>query len=159
MRRKDREVTDMGTIEEIIKNCKTCHLAMVDEGKPYVVPLNFGYEITGDELTLYFHSAKEGRKLDVLRKNSCVCFDITIEGMPIHAEIPCNCGYYFSSIIGTGSVEFIEDTAEKCRALSLLMKHQADREVEFNEAQANSVCVYKVCTADFSGKKKQMPSG
>ena len=157
MRRKDREVTDTETIEEIIKACKTCHLAMVDEGKPYVVPLNFGYELDTDKLTLYFHSAKEGKKLDILHKNSSICFDIASEGMPIHAESPCNCGYYFSSIIGMGTVEFIEDTKEKCKALSLLMKHQADRDVEFNEAQVNSVCVYKVSTSDYSGKKKQMP--
>lgn len=157
MRRKDREVTDRETIEEIIKACKTCHLAMVDDGKPYVVPLNFGYELDADNLTLYFHSAKEGKKLDILHKNSSICFDIASEGMPIHAESPCNCGYYFSSIIGMGTVEFIEDTKEKCKALSLLMKHQADRDVEFNEAQVNSVCVYKVSTSDYSGKKKQIP--
>jgi nitroimidazol reductase NimA-like FMN-containing flavoprotein (pyridoxamine 5'-phosphate oxidase superfamily) len=45
MIRKDREVTDINSIEEILKQCKTCHVAMVDDGLPYVVPLSYGYKI------------------------------------------------------------------------------------------------------------------
>lgn len=158
MLRKDREVTQIDEIENIIRKCKTCHLAMMDDGQPYLVPLSFGYEIIGTNLTLYFHSAKKGKKLDILHKNSRVCFEMACEGTPVHAEIPCNSGYYFSSIIGYGNVEFIEDVNQKCRALSLLMKQQADRDVIFNEAQANTVCVYKISTSEFTGKKKPMPS-
>lgn len=157
MRRKDREVTDITEIENIIRQCKISHVAMVDDGQPYVVPLNYGYEITGANLTLYFHSAKEGRKLAVWQKNNRVCFEMALEGEPVHPETPCNSGYYFSSIIGYGNIVFITDINEKCKALSLLMKHQVDREVVFNEAQANSVCVYKISTTEFTGKKKPRP--
>lgn len=81
MRREDRSVTELDGIEAILKECRTCHLAMVDEGKPYVVPLSYGYQLNEDgTLTLYFHSAKEGRKLDILRKNNLVCFEISREG-------------------------------------------------------------------------------
>ncbi len=62
MRRKDREVVDIGDIQSIIESCKTIHLAMADGGMPYVIPLSFGYEITGNTLTLYFHSAYAGLK-------------------------------------------------------------------------------------------------
>lgn len=158
MRRRDREVTEVNEIEEIIKQCKTCHIAMVDDGVPYVVPLNFGYILNENALTLYFHSAHEGKKLDILHKNSKVCFEMSYEGQPFHTETPCNSGYYFSSIIGFGNVEFVEEVNEKCKALSLLMKHQADRNVEFNEAQANSVCVFKISSTDFTGKRKPMPN-
>lgn len=158
MRRKDREVNDIKEIIEIIKDCKTCHIAMVDDGMPYVIPLSFGYEIIDDTLALYFHSAKEGRKMDILHKNNSVCFDMCCEGEPIFAkETPCNSGYYFSSIIGTGKVEFITEKDEKSKALSLLMKHQADIDVIFNEKQANPVCVFKIVTKDFTGKKKSRP--
>lgn len=157
MRRNDREVTEIKEIEDIIKKCKVCHVAMVDDGMPYVVPLNFGYEFTGNNLTLYFHSAKKGRKLDIWQKNNKVCFEMANEGEPVHADTPCNSGYYFSSLIGNGCIEFISDVQEKCKALSLLMKHQADQEVVFNQAQAESVCVYKVSTSDFIGKKKPRP--
>lgn len=144
----------MNEIEEIIKLCKTCHVAMVDEGKPYVVPLSFGYELKDGELTLYFHSAKVGKKIDILHKNSEVCFDLACEGEPQHSDNPCNSGYYYSSMIGYGTVEFVEDVEEKCKGLSLLMEHQANQEVVFNEKQAATVCVYKITTSDFTGKKK-----
>lgn len=158
MRRKDREVNDMEDIKNILKECKTCHVAMVDDSLPYVIPLSFGYEIIDDELSLYFHSAKEGRKIDILHKNNSVCFEMCFEGDPILAkEMPCNSGYYFSSLIGNGKVEFITDTDERRKALTLLMKHQADIDVIFTEKQANTVCVFKIVTKDFTGKKKLRP--
>lgn len=89
MRRKDREITDEEAIEEIVKSCKICHVSMADGGEPYVVPLSFGYERQGRKLTLYFHSAREGRKLDILHKNHRVCFEMALEGKPVHAKTPC----------------------------------------------------------------------
>lgn len=159
MRRKDREVTEINEIENIIKQCKTCHVAMVDEGEPYVIPLSFGYEILEDKsLVLYFHSAKEGRKLDILYKNPKVCFEMMKEGMPVHAETPCNSGYYYSSVIGYGEVEFIEDTDKKCKALSKMFQHQAGKEVLFTKEQADTVCVFQVISVNFTGKKKPLPN-
>jgi len=96
MRRKDREETDITEIEKILLQCKTCHVAMVEYGVPYVVPLSYGYRIfNGNLLELYFHSALEGKKLNILRKNNSVCFEITYEGQPIHANTPCKFGLYF----------------------------------------------------------------
>lgn len=154
MHRKDREVTDIHEIESIIRLCRVCHLAMVDGGLPYVVPLNFGYSLEGGLLTLYFHSAPAGRKLDVLRENSNVCFEMAHEGELAEFENPCNAGYYFQSIIGIGKAEFVEDIPEKCRALALLMKHQSGREFTFTGEQAKSVCVFKVVTKGLTGKRK-----
>ncbi len=102
MRRKDREVTDMAVIEEILQSCKTCHVAMIDGSEPYVVPLSYGWERNGNVLTLYFHCAWEGRKLEILRKNNRVCFEISREGKLLHAQVPCNLGYDYSSMIGYG---------------------------------------------------------
>lgn len=155
MRRKDREVTEMEKIRDIIELCKTCHVAMIDSGTPYVIPLSFGYELAGNVLTLYFHSAKEGRKIDILHNNNSVCFEMCYGGKPaMAAETPCNSGYYFSCIHGFGNVTFVSDSDEKCRALSLLMKRQAGLDISFTAAQAESVCVYKIVSTDFTGKKK-----
>lgn len=158
MRRKDREVTDRQGMEEIIRMCKTCHVAMVDDGKPYMVPLSFGYRFTEEGLLeLYFHSAKEGKKLDILRKNNQVCFEMANEGEPLTIDTPCNAGYYFASLIGFGEVFFLEDPAEKCEALSLMFAHQSGEKVVFNERQAAAVCVYKIVSEEFTGKRKQRP--
>ena len=155
MRRKDREVTDIKGIEEILLLCKTCHLAMVDDGLPYVVPLSYGYKsLKSGVLEVYFHSALEGRKLDILKRNSKVCFEMAHEGEPIHSEIPCDSGYYYASVIGFGETVFIEDAAKKCEALSIMFKHQTNRDVAFTAEQADDVCVFKVVSTDFAGKKK-----
>jgi uncharacterized protein len=159
MRRKEREVTEINNIEKILIQCKTCHVAMVDDGLPYVVPLSYGYKILeGNILELYFHSALEGRKLDVLKRNNKVCFEMAYEGEPVHSENPCNSGYYFASVIGFGEVVFIERTDEKSEALSVMFKHQAGRDVTFTADQIKSVCVFKIVSTEFTGKKKPRPN-
>ena len=158
MRRSDREVKDINGVEEILRQCKTCHVAMVDNGLPYVVPLSYGYRFPDENtLELYFHSALEGRKLDILRRNKKVCFEMSHEGEPVHAETPCNSGYYYVSVIGFGEAVIIEDTNEKCEALSIMFKHQAGRNVTFTAVQTESVCVFKIVSSDFAGKKKPRP--
>ena len=112
MRRKDREVSNMEDIREIIEKCKVCHLAMADKGMPYVVPLSFGYRIDGVELTLYFHSANEGRKIAILKESGGVCFEMADEGKLGLVEDPCNSGYFYESVIGFGQVEFVDDDDE-----------------------------------------------
>lgn len=160
MRRKEREVTDINEIEDIIKQGKICHVAMLDGDMPYVVPLSYGYKIIdGKILELYFHSSKNGgRKIDILQKNSSVCFAISNGGEPVNAQTPCNSGYYFSSVIGNGEVVFIADTNEKKEGLALMFKQQANQELTFNENQANAVCVYKIVSNDYCGKKKLNPN-
>ena len=158
MRRKDREVTDVNQIKKILDACKTCHLAMVDNGQPYVIPLSYAYLISNETLTLFFHSAPEGRKIRVLHENNNVCFEMSSEGEPIFAEkTPCNSGYYFSSVHGFGTAQFVGDIDEKCSALTLLMKQQANIDVVFTLAQAESICVFKVSSTDFTGKMKPRP--
>ena len=159
MRRKDREITDIIDIEEILLRCKTCHVAMVDGDAPYVVPLSYGYKLLdGCTLELYFHSALEGRKLDVLKRNSKVCFELSYEGEPVHAETPCDSGYFFASVIGFGEAVFLEDVDEKCNALSVMVKHQMGKDVTFANAQAKNVCVFKIVSTDYTGKKKPRPT-
>ena len=62
MRRKDREISDYSEIIRIIESCSVCRLGLMDENEAYIVPMNFGYIVENKDLTLYFHSAKEGRK-------------------------------------------------------------------------------------------------
>ena len=147
---------DRKGIEEIILKCRTCHVAMADGGMPYVVPLSFGYRFTGDHtLELYFHSALAGKKLDILKKNSNVCFEMSNEGEPENAETPCDSGYYFSSVIGYGEAVFLEDVAEKCDGLSQIVKHHTGRPVEFDAGQVKNVCVFKIVSKSFTGKQKK----
>lgn len=156
MRRKDREVKDVHEIIKILEKCKVCRVAMVDNELPYIVPLNFGFSIKNDnELSLYFHSAKEGRKIEILKSNNNVCFEMDCDHKLISANTACSYGYTFESIIGNGKIEFIDSIDEKCKALSSIMKHQTGQDFEFSEKQANSVTVLKLVSSSFTGKKSK----
>ena len=155
MRRKDREVTDFGELRSILNACKTCHLAMVDHGRPYVIPLSYAYTLEGGVLTLIFHSAPEGRKIDILRENASVCFEMCHEGDLFFSEdTPCSSACFYESVHGFGQAQFIEDDAEKCAALTLLMKHQTQADIPFTPAQAERVCLFQVVSESFTGKRK-----
>ena len=154
MRRKDREVTQKEDLIEILDSCKTACVAMIDKDSPYVIPLSYGYDLGEDGLVLYFHCAKEGRKIEILTNNNKVCFTIFSEGEPIHSETPCNSGYYYSSIIGNGRVEFIKEPDEKKYALKRMFAHQAKRNVDFTDEQASTVSVFKIVSKDYTGKRK-----
>lgn len=72
--------------------------------------LNFGYERKGDSLILYFHSAYEGHKMEILKKTPSVyvqmnCVDEFISGSH---ENPCAFCWRYDSVMGAGEVEFLE---------------------------------------------------
>ena len=69
MRRTDRAVTDNRQIQSIIEQAKVVHIGMIDNDRPYVVPMQYGFVFADGQLTLYVHCAKEGRKLDIIKKN------------------------------------------------------------------------------------------
>ena len=175
MRRKDREVLGDENIAKIIEQCTTCHVAMTDDADasmPYVIPLSFGYSLNSGVLELYFHCAHVGKKLDCIRKNPNVAFSMCIENrIEIHEEAYCKSGRFYASVVGQGKAEIVEDIAEKCRGLSLLMERLAagsaqhpnfahstqstsPHKFEFTPEQAATVTVFKITSTNFTGKAK-----
>lgn len=160
MRRKDREVTDLGAIGRIIGDCKVLRLGMVDEGRPYVVPMNFGFDLRDGVLELYCHSAPEGRKVEVLRRKPEVCFEMDCGHRLVEAEAACGYGFAYSSVIGEGTVGFIEDHEEKLRALLRIMEHQTGRsDFSIPDAALRGVLVFGVAVGSFTAKQRLLPPG
>ena len=157
MRRKDRQITDLEAIRAILDKAKVLHLAMIDGDRPYVVPLNYGYTLADGRLTLYLHSAREGRKLDVLRQNDRVAFVLETNVSQVSGgDIPCKYGEAYASVMGEGRAVLLTDSAEKMAALSILMKTQTGREFAFTPAMAESVAVLRVNVDSFSAKARPM---
>lgn len=148
MRRKDREVTDRETIIEILEGCSCCRLGFYDDGEIYLIPLNFGFESENGRLTLYFHGAKEGRKIGLIEKSPHVGFELD-RGHEVYTkgENPIACAHTarFQSIVGTGKVGMVFDLEEKKHGLRLLMQHATKKNVwTFDEKMLNSVAVFKL---------------
>ena len=149
MRRKEKEITDAQEIESIIRKSQVCRLALVDDGRPYIVPLCFGYRNN----TLYFHSAIEGRKIEILKRNPQVCFEFDIDTQ-IHAgETACDWGMNYRSVIGSGTASFIDDAAEKQEALDIIMRQYADGVFGYSDNTLKKTRVIKVEISSMTGKK------
>jgi nitroimidazol reductase NimA-like FMN-containing flavoprotein (pyridoxamine 5'-phosphate oxidase superfamily) len=149
MRRKDKEIKDKEEIEEIIKSASICRLGLSYNDIPYIIPMNFGYK----DNCLFFHSAKEGKKLDIIRKNSNICFEIDIETKLIKNKKPCSWGMEYKSIIGFGYAYIISDFSAKKEALNTIVNNYTTGSFEFNEKAVNNVEIIKVEIQEISGKK------
>jgi nitroimidazol reductase NimA-like FMN-containing flavoprotein (pyridoxamine 5'-phosphate oxidase superfamily) len=90
--------------------------------------LNYGYSFEDNLLVLYFHDATEGKKRDIIKQNSNVCFEIDCESRLIEGEQPCSFGYRFKSIIGFGRIIIISSTEEKRAGLNKIMARQTGKE-------------------------------
>jgi nitroimidazol reductase NimA-like FMN-containing flavoprotein (pyridoxamine 5'-phosphate oxidase superfamily) len=156
MRRIDKEISNIENVMEIIEKCKICRLGLSENDHPYIIPLNYGYTYENETLTLFFHSAKEGKKIEIIQNNNNACVEIDCDTKLIEGENPCNYGYEYKSIIGFGKLFFLETNDEKTDGLNILMKHQTGKPIEYNftEDKLNNVCVYKMIVETFTGKQK-----
>lgn len=153
MRRKDRQVSDFDEILAIMNKCDVCRLAMVDNGKPYIVPMNFGYSVCENSITLYFHSAGEGRKIDILKSNPAVCVEMDCAHKLITGDKACDYTMDFESLIGNGTVEFVESDDEKVFAFTQIMQKYSDiGTFKFDENLLKRTTLFKVRVSDFIGK-------
>ena len=157
MRRKDRQITDLEAIRAILDKAKVLHLAMIDGARPYVVPMNYGYALADGRLTLYLHSAKEGRKLDVLQNNDRVAFVLETNVSQVSGgDIPCKYGEAYASVMGEGRAVLLTDSAEKMAALSILMKTQTGRTFSFTPEMTDGVAVIRIDVDSFTAKARPM---
>ena len=157
MTRREFEVKDLAVIRDILNKSKVLHLGLVDDGIPYVVPMNYGYRLEEGKLTLYLHSAVKGYKLDVIGKNPVCCFEMNCGVEPFEGKIPCQYGITYHSLMGRGVIHLVEDTAEKEQAMTLLMKTQTGKNFEFNERLVSIVSVLRIDVSEYTAKHRPLP--
>ena len=145
----DKEIADREEIEDILRKSTVCRLALMDAGRPYLVPLCFGYEAGH----LYFHSAPAGKKIDLLKKNPNVCFEFDTDTKAIPADISCGWSMRYRSVIGYGIASFVEDPGEKKAALNVIMRQYAEGTPAYSEETLLNTAVIKVEIQEISGKK------
>jgi nitroimidazol reductase NimA-like FMN-containing flavoprotein (pyridoxamine 5'-phosphate oxidase superfamily) len=149
MRKKEKEITDKTAMESIILRSSVCRLAMSEENRPYIVPLCFGYK----DDTLYFHSAREGRKLDILGKNNKVCFEFDIDHEIVEADDACKWTMKYQSVIGVGKGSIIDDIESKRKALNIIMQNYSRNSYEYPDKTVKKIVIIKVEIEHMTGKK------
>lgn len=163
MRRKDREVKDFDEIIDILSRCKVLHLALISDGKPYSVPVNFGYIVSeengGKKLSVYFHGAGEGKKLDAIKQNSAVSF-CAETGMEVSGGgDACDWTCYYESVIGFGTASILDGKAERAQGLDALMLHNGYKlpagikTIAYNAMYLAKTAVVKIDVNEITGKR------
>jgi nitroimidazol reductase NimA-like FMN-containing flavoprotein (pyridoxamine 5'-phosphate oxidase superfamily) len=150
MRKSEKEIRERKAVDAVIRESRVCRLGMVDGDRPYVVPLCFGY----DGEYVVFHSAREGRKMDLIRRNSRVCLEFDVVDRVVEADEACGWGIRYRSVIAGGRAEILEDPGQKRAALAVLMEQYAGRggSHEFPDKILKHTAVIRVTLENVSGK-------
>lgn len=163
MRLAKREVKDADKLLEIIDSCMTVRIGAVDEEGVFVVPMSFGYEWEPDrgnadetpKLTLWLHSAAEGRKARAFEAEPRIAIEMDIEDGVISGDYSCAYSFAYRSIMGSGTIHKVEGKAAKLRGLNAIMEHMAPgSEVEFSDEAVERTAVWRIDVAEFTGKQR-----
>ena len=155
--KRERQVTDPEQILHILDTGKVLHLGLAVDNEPYVVPMNYGYKMEDGKLTMYLHSALKGKKLDMMRANPKVFFEIDCDLQPFEGRVPCQYGLVYSSVMGRGTATIVEDVEEKKQAMSLLMKTQTGKDFSFEDRLVSIVAVVRIDVAEYTAKHRPLP--
>ena len=158
MRRKDREVTQIEEQLAILDQCKVCRVALQDKQGLYLVPLNFGYLREKDTPIFYFHSANFGKKLDLIRQNPLVGFELDTKHQLSVGNTACNYSFYYQSIIGAGKISIVEEIQQKKKALQVIMQHYTKTSNwEFSDQSLTAITILKLTVTEMTCKEHQQP--
>jgi nitroimidazol reductase NimA-like FMN-containing flavoprotein (pyridoxamine 5'-phosphate oxidase superfamily) len=148
MSRKDREI-DRKRIVRILNDRTVLRLGFNDDPYPYIVPLNYVY----DSGFIYLHSAMEGRKIELLKRNKHVCFEVDNEIGIRKSDKPCNWGTKYESVFGTGTAELITDNDVKRKILSTLMrKYSGSSQWTFSPEVVEKTALVRISIDTITGK-------
>ena len=154
MRRADREVTKLEDKRDILASCQVLYLSAQDSQGLFVFPVNFGYELEGERLTLYFHSTPHGRKGAAFTQACPAAFAMDGDRRPKTSDTACTHSFFFRSIMGTGTVRTLTDPAQKVRGLNAIMRQLTGKEWEFPDDKVNSTAVFALTVDEWSAKSK-----
>jgi hypothetical protein len=154
MRRADRKISGTQEIEEIIRKTDVCRIAIANDNFPYVVTLNFGYKSIPKQ-SFYFHCANEGKKLDMIRKNNYVCFEMDTDHQIYKGVKGCDWGMRFTSIVGYGNIFEVNEKEERISGLNSIMAHYGgDGNYTYDEKVFEQTTILRLDILEMAGKKK-----
>jgi nitroimidazol reductase NimA-like FMN-containing flavoprotein (pyridoxamine 5'-phosphate oxidase superfamily) len=151
MKRKNNEINDKKKAESILREGILCSIAFSDGSYPYLVTVNYGYH----NGCIFFHSAKEGKKIGLIRKNPKVCFQVVVDAELVQGENACSDSTMkYRSVVGYGRISLLEDEKEKAEGLNVMMKQHTGRgNYEFGKNSLKDTAVLRIDIERMEGKK------
>jgi len=155
LRRSDREVTGLRDILAILDACEILRVGMCAGDKPYVVPMNFAYEVAGEAIYVYLHCAPQGKRMDIIAKNNNVCFEADCAYKTLPAEEACGWSAQFQSVIGEGVISVVDGEEKKAHALDVFMRRYGFQgKPVYTPQQLAAVVVLQIAVSSITGKRK-----
>jgi nitroimidazol reductase NimA-like FMN-containing flavoprotein (pyridoxamine 5'-phosphate oxidase superfamily) len=153
MRRDERGTSDNQVIEEIIQKADVCRIALANGNIPYIVTMNFGY-INDLQRRLYFHCANEGRKLDMIKQNNYVCFEMDTDHQIFKGLKGCDWGMKYSSVVGYGHLSIVTEKEAKKTGMNCIMTHYGGKaEYIYDENVLERTTILRLDIKEMTGKK------
>ena len=157
MTKREYKITDPTEISRILDTAKVLRLGIAVDNMPHIIPLNYGYTMENGELKLYMHSAVKGNKLELLRQNPNICFELDCDHVPFEGKVACQYGLSYCAVSGRGRDVIVEDVQEKMEGMRILMKTQTGKDFEFNERLVSIVAVIRVDVSEYTAKYRPIP--
>ena len=150
MRRKDKQIFDIEALHSVINNATVCRIGLVKGDCPYVIPLSFGF----DGRNIYFHSARSGEKVEILKVNNNVCVEFEQDISIIEDEKPCDWSARYLTVVVHGTAELVDEPVEKKYGLGQIVEHYGvgGEQYPFTDEEIKPVLVYKVIVEEIVGK-------
>jgi len=154
LRRTDREIAELADVLAVLDRCEVIRVGFCVDDQPYIVPMNFAYEVIDEKIAVYLHCAGVGRKLDMLRRNSRICFEADCSYRTLEAELACNWSAEYESVMGEGDICILQDGTQKSHALDVLMaRHGFAGTPQYDPEELTAVTVLRISVASITGKR------
>lgn len=149
MRRDEREITDLAEIDAILTQERVMHIALSCDDVPFLLPVFYVW----DGSSIYFHSARAGSKIEIMKKNRAICFAISQFGGVVEDPLACNYEARHRTVIGLGKTYFVQDDAEKITMLHRLMARFSRKSFTFPAANLTATQVIRIDITSMKGKQ------
>ena len=141
--------SDRAQIEQVIRKAVYCQVAFSVDDQPYVLPMNYGYA----DGCFYLHSKPTGEKLEMMKVNPKVGFNLQSMAEPWHyGDKGEQCSMRYVSVAGSGIAVVIEDPNEKQKALNIIGRQYDLPSEEYSSKLLQALTLIRLEVTEMTGK-------
>ncbi len=156
MRKADRRIDDPALLEDILRRGQVLHLAMCQGGQPYLLPLSYGFRPG----RIYLHTGRSGLKLEYLRANPKVCFEVSVDVKIVPGALACAFNCHYLCVLGFGrAVEVTDQEERRLGLLAVTQQYAGPGDHQLKPESLARACVLRIDIEELSGKRNPPAPG
>ncbi|ABE52060.1 MULTISPECIES: pyridoxamine 5'-phosphate oxidase family protein [Methanococcoides] len=147
-----KKIRDNKALEDILLDAQYLRLGLCSNEKPYIVPISFGYK----DNTIYLHSSRKGTKINLIKQNKNVCFEVDTFYETLPSDEPCSYYMKYQSVVGYGTATILEDEKEIKEGLKIIIDRYHNKEYSIDDLDVKGVAVIRIDIDDLHGRQYGM---